>query len=299
MSQGYQIPLRLEFRSVKMKWSVASVKVMGWRHEFMAKDHAETLQGLVGGLGADSVVFSVDPGLYKSLAATAFQEQPLVTLSLGELPPDLVAICKPPTSLEDSLPESIKGREIPALLGIHLESPSTAANPEQMRDEFFAMSEDLFEIARFANKWGVWDRTSLFDFSGDDGIGIEGPLIPCILPHQMSAQRAEYRRARQLKPAKWLGTSRAAIPTSQRERAPYFFAEAYHCRMAVEYLITLDHLRGARIAVCARSDCGAQYEIVSQHKRLYCSMECAHLVAVRRSRGKGRVRRTTRSPRSH
>jgi len=282
-----------------MKWSVASVKAMGWRHEFMAKGHAETLQSLVGGLGADSIVLAVDAQLYKSLTATPYQEQPLVTLSLGELPQDLVATCRPPTSLDASLPDSIRGREIPALLGTYAESPSTAANPEQMRDEFFALSEDLLEIARFANRWGVWDRTSLFDFSGDDGIGIEGPLIPCIFPHQMFAQRAEYRRARQLKPAKWLGTPRAAIPTSQRDRAPYFFAEAYHCRMAIEYLITLDHLRGARIAVCARSDCGAQYEIMSQHKRLYCSTECAHLVAVRRSREKNQPGRTRRSPRSH
>jgi hypothetical protein len=48
--------------------------------------------------------------------------------------------------------------------------------------------------------------------------------------------------------------------------------------------IQVDHLRGAKFAFCQRTDCGNIYSIESSHRRMYCSYECGHLVAVRRAR---------------
>jgi hypothetical protein len=50
--------------------------------------------------------------------------------------------------------------------------------------------------------------------------------------------------------------------------------------------IQLDVLRGAQFRVCARTDCvNPPFKVEARHK-IYCSPECAHLVAVRNSRAR-------------
>lgn len=300
VSQGYQIPLGLDFRSTKVKWTIASLRVLGWRHELMANDKGVSLEDLVGGLHSHSVVLSMDADLYNSLVAPVYPEDPLVVVEPDQLPPRFSALCKPPKSVKDSLPAKVKEQEFPALLGWTEEGqrPRRIANPAQMRDEFFAMDESLQELAQFANKWGLWDETKLWNFSNDDGVGVEFPVIPCIFPHRVHAQRIEYRNARLSAPSKWLRSERARIPTIQRDEKPYFFAEIYNCSKAIEYLITLDHLRDAQMAVCALSDCKNIFEVVSRHGQVYCSHECAHLAYMRRIRkngSKNKGRKTDRS----
>jgi hypothetical protein len=48
--------------------------------------------------------------------------------------------------------------------------------------------------------------------------------------------------------------------------------------------IHLDLLRGARFGICKRKDCGISFPKLSKHEKKYCSVKCAHLVAVRKSR---------------
>jgi hypothetical protein len=53
--------------------------------------------------------------------------------------------------------------------------------------------------------------------------------------------------------------------------------------------IQLDLLQGARFRYCARTDCTAPpFKLESRHERIYCSPDCAHLVAVRNSRAKSK-----------
>jgi hypothetical protein len=59
---------------------------------------------------------------------------------------------------------------------------------------------------------------------------------------------------------------------------------------AILATIEIDHLRGAKFGVCVRSDCPNFFEITSRHKRKYCSMYCAHLESVRRTRKRQKVR---------
>lgn len=55
---------------------------------------------------------------------------------------------------------------------------------------------------------------------------------------------------------------------------------------AIIATIQLDVLRGAQFKVCARTDCAnPPFKVESRHK-IYCSPECAHLVAVRNSRAR-------------
>lgn len=55
---------------------------------------------------------------------------------------------------------------------------------------------------------------------------------------------------------------------------------------AILATVHVDHLRGATFRFCARLDCGKQFPIESRHAKKYCSYDCSHLQAVRRSRGK-------------
>jgi len=48
--------------------------------------------------------------------------------------------------------------------------------------------------------------------------------------------------------------------------------------------IVVDRVRKFRFKICARSECGAIYELTSRHRRMYCSYRCAHLIAVRSGR---------------
>lgn len=54
---------------------------------------------------------------------------------------------------------------------------------------------------------------------------------------------------------------------------------------AIWATLWLDHFLGARYGSCERSDCRTRFfEITSRHSRKYCSTDCAHVMAVRKSR---------------
>jgi hypothetical protein len=56
---------------------------------------------------------------------------------------------------------------------------------------------------------------------------------------------------------------------------------------AIIATIQLDVLSGSQFRYCARKDCKAPvFELESRHERIYCSTDCAHLVAVRNSRAR-------------
>jgi hypothetical protein len=59
--------------------------------------------------------------------------------------------------------------------------------------------------------------------------------------------------------------------------------------------IQLDILQGARFQYCARIDCTAPpFKLESRHERIYCSSDCAHLVAVRNSRASAKKPKRTK-----
>jgi hypothetical protein len=68
-------------------------------------------------------------------------------------------------------------------------------------------------------------------------------------------------------------------------------------RTAVDAIIAsiqIDKLNGVEFRYCARPDCQRPYKIESRHKRIYCSTDCAHYMAVKSSR-----KRAARKSKSH
>jgi hypothetical protein len=57
---------------------------------------------------------------------------------------------------------------------------------------------------------------------------------------------------------------------------------------AIFATILIDHLRGATFRFCARHDCRKPFEIISKHKRKYCTQYCGHLEGLRKMRKRQR-----------
>lgn len=77
-----------------------------------------------------------------------------------------------------------------------------------------------------------------------------------------------------------------------------------HTVGAIIASIQLDLLQGAQFRVCARPDCHNPPFKVEARQKIYCSYECAHLVAVRNKRArdaenKNSRARAARKPRAH
>jgi hypothetical protein len=61
---------------------------------------------------------------------------------------------------------------------------------------------------------------------------------------------------------------------------------------AVLSLLKIELMCGAEYRYCAREDCpNGIFRIESRHPKIYCSHECGHLVAVRKSRRKSKSRK--------
>jgi hypothetical protein len=55
---------------------------------------------------------------------------------------------------------------------------------------------------------------------------------------------------------------------------------------AVVASIQIDKLLGAEFRYCARPDCKKPFQIESRHRRIYCSTDCAHYIAVKNNRAR-------------
>jgi hypothetical protein len=55
---------------------------------------------------------------------------------------------------------------------------------------------------------------------------------------------------------------------------------------AIAFSIQYDHLQGHTNRYCARPDCGKIFLLGYRREKIYCSIECAHVMAVRKSRAR-------------
>jgi hypothetical protein len=94
---------------------------------------------------------------------------------------------------------------------------------------------------------------------------------------------------------RWWGVADILVPLKVEvrwdDRPPSLELRTPFVVRVISGVLQLKELRGQRFRSCARQDCGQIYEITSTHERLYCTSECAHLVAVRRSRNRSLPKR--------
>jgi hypothetical protein len=224
------------------------------------------------------------------------------TVKIEQLPPDLAMRCRK-LDRRSAIPEWEKGDSFPILLARSSGQPTDKmADPYEMRDEFFELSGDLDELTDFARKWGLWDSNRIAISHNEQIAMLDRNETPCIFPHLIQQEQAEYRNALCMAPDKWLSRPKQRIIILQQSRKPYFFvynllsSRLESCPAAISATITLDHLNGSQFRICSRPDCRAVFKIESKHDQQYCKRACAHVMAVRanRERAKEKARREER-----
>jgi hypothetical protein len=271
MAQIFQIPLEFGFRTVKVKWSVASAQVTGWRKR-------------------DDGTIDTD-----NLTAETFHHGSTgtVKIALQDLPSDEWERCVETIGDEDSddLVRTICSGWQPQFLWPSVPDRSywweksefrklSSADAWQMRDEFLRMLPDNDGAIAFLDEWGHWSGGWVY--------------LKRILGLQ-----SQVRKALSSSPDQWFASS---VPShlnlwKRDPEYPFFAVRTCHCETAICMTVTIDLLRRAKFRICARKDCRVPFEVKSKHERKYCSWYCAHLESVRRNRKQNRMKNQARGTR--
>jgi len=161
----------------------------------------------------------------------------------------------------------------------------TAVSPWQLRDRF--LSWPLEDWQRFFELSGEWDVGGAYSsrFKKEDFAEWQRLLRAALVAKEWSTLDDKFDRLKivSLKlplaiSFEWGGEIPAARIIS---------------RSALESMIAtvqLDKLQGAAFRLCARPDCINPPFRVEARQKIYCSSDCAHLVAVRNSRKRAQER---------
>ena len=145
-------------------------------------------------------------------------------------------------------------------------------DPWGLRDDFLSWSPDEWEA--FIAKTGSFDPVRI------DKRNFEQwqELLRKALLHPAREWKAWGRNARL-----WLSAQPRVVFDWESE-PPQVIIFAQSPLEAMIATIQIDKLTGAEFRVCARHDCKNPPFRVEARQKIFCSMDCAHLVAVRRSR---------------
>lgn len=156
--------------------------------------------------------------------------------------------------------------------------PNGPFDPWKLRDDFLAWPpEDWEAFVYMAGSFGTF-RISKNDFLEWQKLLRESLVRP---PREWKMLKSEFD-------PKKVGELFAALPFSFEWDGPAPVARIRTGRtlQAIIATIQLDALKGAQFRVCVRSDCiSLPFKVEARHK-IYCSPECAHLVAVRNQRAR-------------
>ncbi len=178
-------------------------------------------------------------------------------------------------SLRDFLhdPDSAEHRSLPVR-----REPHGPFNPWELRQEFLSWPLEYWEgFLEMAGTLG------LFRISKNDFAEWQRLIREALLRHPREWKKLESQFDRRkvsklFKPLPIRFAWDAMVPTAT--------ISTVKTLTAIIATIQLDVLRGVLFKVCARTDCvNPPFEVESRHK-IYCSPECAHLVAVRNSRAR-------------
>jgi len=159
--------------------------------------------------------------------------------------------------------------------------------------DVYEIRQRFLDITTPEQGFDLFDRFGIFGDEHRNGFAfLAGISFSDILRWQ-----AIFKRCRLTEPADWgavckenaglryvediLKTPEVSIPLESPIRIRLLCGCVRDAIMAANYL---DKLGNVKSAVCHRPDCGVVYDLVSKHARKFCTPECAHLDAVRRSR---------------
>ena len=181
--------------------------------------------------------------------------------------------------LEDA--DSAQHRFVPDSRG-----PYGPFEPWQLREDFLSWVPEYWQgFVEMAGQFGT------FRISKNDFVEWQQLLREALLRHPREWRKLESRFDRRkvsklFEPLPMSFAWDVAVPTARICTTTAL--------TAIIATIQLDVLRGAEFKVCARADCpNPPFKVETRHK-IYCSPECAHLVAVRNSRARAANNKSSR-----
>lgn len=147
----------------------------------------------------------------------------------------------------------------------------------QLRDDFLGWRlEDWSGFFAMAGGWQGCFRISQRDFGEWQGLLRAALLCPAQEWKSLSQRFNSKKVAKLIGPMRFVFDWHGVVP-----RAKAILPDSLSAIIAT---LQIDALNGAKFRICARHDCkSAPFKVEARHK-IYCSSECAHLVAVRNSR---------------
>lgn len=194
-----------------------------------------------------------------------------------------------PKYLQDVLLRDVLKKNSEAAGYGFLRTPFPASvDPWELRRDFLSWPLDDWEdfiaavggLGRFSRR-----RVNKKDFEQLQKLLREALLRPA---HKWAAlAEAEFR----IQNPSFLFSEQANIVFMWSGKTPQAFIRPQYALQAMIATIQIDKLRGAEFRVCARHDCKKPPFRVEARNKIYCSIDCAHLVAVRNSRKRARTER--------
>jgi hypothetical protein len=164
---------------------------------------------------------------------------------------------------------------------VEMDDKCAPFDPWQLRDYFLGWKTEDWQ-AFFCMAGGWWRSGSRdpyiseSDFCEWQQLLRESLLRPAKDWRALAGQFAEGKVSRLTGPLQIVFDWRGDVPVAR--------AVLTDSLTAIIATVQIDALQGAKFRICARSDCkSAPFRIEARHK-IFCSPECAHLVAVRKSR---------------
>jgi len=160
-------------------------------------------------------------------------------------------------------------------------------DPWQLRDDFLGWRiEDwhgfFYMAGGWSNSFGITQR----DFAEWQQLLKEALVRPAKDWKSLTAQFAPKKVSKLTGPLPILFDWQGDVPLAK--------VVLTDSLVAILATIQVDALRGAEFRICARHDCkSAPFRVEARHK-IFCSSDCAHLVAVRKSRERAANAKTTK-----
>jgi len=292
VTRDFEIPARFIFQPFSADWRIVSAETVEW------VENPTLLRSLLGRQDEEATEKNwlrvrIDvPDAEDAGMISMFARYPSYTVLMNrtEIPEDVLTAHENHQNTPD-----VAGRSFLVLI---YEKPEfmdrfwtpapgdTSKDARPMRDEFLNLSlgDDAnwpWSLRRFLNKWGLWELGS--GFWRDRNMKNDQPGFVVVSPHSLREQQDNYRKA-VLKSSgrEWLSTH--TLSGVAQDVPPYFFVRCSYCKDAIEAAITIDHLENRDFGICKRHDCRRQFERTSGQRKVYCSIECAHLANVRKLR---------------
>jgi hypothetical protein len=168
-----------------------------------------------------------------------------------------------------------------------------ALDPWRLRERFLRLKRSDADLLRFLNDTGRWDK-SLGPHRVQNIWSWQEAISDLLLHPSRDWQETI---SEHLNPHVGFMGLAAYLDLAFEFSAGSVWLDLMPCGCVGALLgtVLIDRSEGVRFKVCRRPDCHVLYRIETQHKRKYCSYDCAHLQSVRNSRKRNRLARNRRA----